>query len=116
MNRSLDHVLIPGSLAGAILLLLSPAAEAYVGPGAGLSLLGALWALIVAIGAAVAFIVAWPIRRMRRRKREERELAAANERSEDSAAPSTDTSPSTDAGDRRPPPAPAQEATEPRRP
>jgi Flp pilus assembly protein TadB len=58
-----------------ICLALSPlAASAYVGPGAGLSLLGALWALIVAVGAAVIFLFAWPIRRMRRRKREAMEL------------------------------------------
>lgn len=56
-------------------LLLPLAAHAYVGPGAGLSLLGALWALIVAVAAALAFLFAWPIRRMRRRKREARELA-----------------------------------------
>jgi flagellar biosynthesis/type III secretory pathway M-ring protein FliF/YscJ len=51
--------------------------HAYVGPGAGLSLLGALWALIAAIAAALIFVIAWPIRRMRRRKREAR---AAHER------------------------------------
>jgi membrane protein implicated in regulation of membrane protease activity len=56
-------------------LVLAPlAATAYVGPGAGLSLLGALWALIVAVAAAVVFLFAWPIRRMRRRKREAMEL------------------------------------------
>lgn len=54
----------------AIWLALIPAtAFAYVGPGAGLSLLGALWALIAAVGLAVAFVVAWPIRKMMRRKR-----------------------------------------------
>lgn len=54
-------------------LLLAPlAAEAYVGPGAGLSLLGALWALIVALGTAVIFVLAWPIRRFLRHRREAR--------------------------------------------
>jgi uncharacterized protein HemX len=52
------------------ILLVPGAAFAYVGPGAGLSLLGALWALLVAIGAAIVFVIAWPIRKMRRRKRE----------------------------------------------
>lgn len=42
--------------------------QAYVGPGAGLSLLTALWGLVVAIGVAVFFLIMWPIRRMRRRK------------------------------------------------
>src|SRR5690606_22873075 len=115
MNRSLNLVLIISSIACATLLL-PHTADAYVGPGAGLSLLGALWALIVAIAAALASIIAWPIRRMRRRKREERELAAAKERGDDSAKPSTDTSPSTDTGESRPTATPAQEATEPRHP
>lgn len=53
--------------------------HAYVGPGAGLSLLGALWALVAAIAAAVVFVIVWPIRRMRRRKREAR-AAPADER------------------------------------
>jgi membrane protein implicated in regulation of membrane protease activity len=48
--------------------LLPLAAEAYVGPGAGLSLLGALWALLIAVGTAVVFVVAWPIRRVMRRR------------------------------------------------
>lgn len=43
-------------------------AWAYIGPGAGLSLLGAFGALLVAILAAVGFLVLWPLRRMRRQK------------------------------------------------
>lgn len=58
------------------ILLLPATTQAYVGPGAGLSLLGALWALIVAVAAAVVFLFAWPIRRMRRRRREAEELEA----------------------------------------
>lgn len=45
-------------------------AMAYIGPGAGLSLLGALWGLLAAIGAALLFIIVWPFRRMMRRKRQ----------------------------------------------
>lgn len=44
-------------------------AAAYVGPGAGLSLLGALWGLVLAVFAAVGFIVFWPLRRVFRRKK-----------------------------------------------
>ena len=54
-----------------IAIMLAPlAAQAYVGPGAGLSLLGALWGVIAAIGAALLFVVLWPLRRMMRRRRE----------------------------------------------
>lgn len=48
---------------------LPTAAMAYVGPGAGLSLLGALWALIAAVGVALFFVVAWPVRKMLRKRR-----------------------------------------------
>jgi membrane protein implicated in regulation of membrane protease activity len=54
----------------------APAALAYVGPGAGLSLLGALWGLLLAVGAAVAFIILWPLRRMRQRARIQKNINA----------------------------------------
>lgn len=59
------------------------AAEAYVGPGAGLSLLGALWALLIALGTAIAFVVAWPLRKMLRRRRAERAAAEQQQRREE---------------------------------
>lgn len=51
------------------------AAATYIGPGAGLSLLGALWALLAAVFTAMAFVVAWPVRKMLLRKREQRRRA-----------------------------------------
>jgi membrane protein implicated in regulation of membrane protease activity len=67
-------------------------AFAYIGPGAGLSLVGALWAVIAAVGAALFFIVAWPLRRMLRRRRERQadagELAGATLESPQDRAPS----------------------------
>lgn len=44
-------------------------ALAYIGPGAGLSLLGALWGVIAAVAAALLFLLLWPLRRMMKRKR-----------------------------------------------
>lgn len=41
---------------------------AYVGPGAGLSVLGALWGLILALLAALGFLLMWPLRRYRRQR------------------------------------------------
>jgi membrane protein implicated in regulation of membrane protease activity len=51
------------------LMLAATPAIAYVGPGAGLSLLGAFWGLLVAILAALAFVVVYPIRRMMRARK-----------------------------------------------
>jgi membrane protein implicated in regulation of membrane protease activity len=64
-------------IASLAIVSISASAQAYVGPGAGLSLLGALWALLVAILAAVGFIFAWPIRKWLR-KRKARRTAAGN--------------------------------------
>lgn len=44
-------------------------AMAYVGPGAGLTLLGALWGLIVAVVVSLGFVLLWPIRRLMRRNK-----------------------------------------------
>jgi membrane protein implicated in regulation of membrane protease activity len=44
-------------------------ALAYVGPGAGLSLVGAFWGLLVALFAALAFVILWPIRRFLKQRR-----------------------------------------------
>jgi hypothetical protein len=68
----------------AILILIgaataSNAAFAYVGPGAGLTLLGALWGLLAAVCAALAFVVMWPLRQWRKRVRAERSGAIASE-------------------------------------
>ena len=53
----------------AALTLAATPALAYVGPGAGLSLLGAFWGLLVAVFAALAFVVVYPIRRLMRARR-----------------------------------------------
>lgn len=70
-TRTSRPALRRSGLALALMLVPFAAAQAYVGPGAGLSLLGALWGVVAAIGAALLFVVLWPIRRMRRRKKAE---------------------------------------------
>ncbi|MFC3284046.1 hypothetical protein [Litchfieldella rifensis] len=77
---------------GILTLGLALPAQAYVGPGAGLSLLTALWGLIAAVGVAVVFLVMWPIRRMRRRK------AAATQAASQPTAYRADAEPSVQQG------------------
>lgn len=73
MIKKCATILVP-ILAGAA----SEVALAYVGPGAGLSLIGALWGLLVAVIAALAFVIVWPIRRMRRQRSAHRRAARDN--------------------------------------
>ena len=63
------RILIPVLVAAALTVGLADTAAAYVGPGAGLSLLGAFWGLLLAVAAALGFVIFWPVRRMLRRKR-----------------------------------------------
>lgn len=58
-------------------LLFSGSAMAYVGPGAGISVLGALWGLIVGVVMALAVILFWPIRMMIRKNKAKKAAAAA---------------------------------------
>lgn len=52
----------------AILVMARPA-FAYIGPGAGLSVIAAFWALLTAVVSSILFLVLWPLRnRLRRRK------------------------------------------------
>src|SRR5262245_47916349 len=57
------------TLAAITILTMPATALAYVGPGAGVSLIGAFWALLLAVLTAVFFLVAWPVRRMLRHSR-----------------------------------------------
>lgn len=58
-------------------LLATPdAAHAYIGPGAGLSLIGAFLALLATLGTVLLFLVAWPMRRLARRRSAQRRAAA----------------------------------------
>ncbi len=48
----------------ALALTIGQDASAYIGPGAGLSMLGAFWGVVIAVLAALSFLLLWPIRRM----------------------------------------------------
>ena len=52
-------------IAGSILLIGLPA-QAYIGPGAGITMLGALWGVIAAVAIALASLVLWPLRALMR--------------------------------------------------
>lgn len=52
----------------AILVLTSGSALAYVGPGAGLSVLGSTIGLLAAIGLAVAMVLVYPIKLLFKRR------------------------------------------------
>jgi hypothetical protein len=57
-------------------VLLPGLAAAYVGPGAGISMLGALWGLIVGVVMALGVILFWPIRIMIRKAKAKKAGAA----------------------------------------
>jgi hypothetical protein len=56
------------AVAFALSLWATPAV-AYIGPGAGITVLGALWGVIVAIVLAVVAVILWPLRLLFRRRR-----------------------------------------------
>lgn len=62
-----------------VLLLQALPALAYIGPGSGISLLGGLWGVLVAIVLAIGAILIWPIRYMFRRLRRKRRGPASTE-------------------------------------
>ena len=86
MKPTLKNLSIAGAVIALAPLLTAMPAQAYVGPGAGLSLLSALWAVIAAVGVAIGFVLLWPIRKMMRSKR--RKNASASTSAQATAAKS----------------------------
>ncbi|MEZ5440146.1 MAG: hypothetical protein R3F15_01535 [Lysobacterales bacterium] len=61
------------------LLLLPAVAEAYIGPGSGIGLLGSLWAWLVGIFVVLMAILFWPLRWALRRLRARRNETPSGE-------------------------------------
>jgi hypothetical protein len=61
---------------GVALVTSPPVVHAYVGPGAGFTLLGSLWAVMAAVITAIAGILLWLIRALFRSRRRAKESAA----------------------------------------
>ena len=66
-------------------MLFAGTAAAYVGPGAGIGVLGALWGLIIGVVMAVGVILFWPIRMMIR-KAKANKAGASDSAATDSSA------------------------------
>lgn len=56
-------------LVAVFFLLQAVAAEAYIGPGAGVSFFGSLWAIVVGIVISLLAVLIWPVRWFWRRLR-----------------------------------------------
>ena len=74
-----------------MLLAFAPAAFAYIGPGAGISLIGSLLSIIGAIFLAIFAALFWPIRRLIKRRK-----AAPEEANAEPSVVSEDTTEATD--------------------
>ena len=85
-----------GTIGAALILMLAPGLVlAYVGPGAGISMLGALWGLIIGVVMAVGVILFWPIRLMIRKMKANKataEEASAADATSDNSKPADNSS------------------------
>ncbi len=62
-----------------LLLAIPTLSFAYVGPGAGITFLGALWAVITAIVLAVGGFLVWPIRAFIRHRKIKKQEKSQND-------------------------------------
>jgi hypothetical protein len=60
------------------LVLFATPAFAYIGPGAGITMLGALWGVVAAVVLALAAVLLWPLRMLFRRRRKGAAPASAS--------------------------------------
>lgn len=71
-------------LAALLLVVVQPAAvQAYVGPGAGLTMLGSLWGLIVAVLFVVFGLLFLPFKLMRNRMKKKKAAVASESNQSD---------------------------------
>jgi protein-S-isoprenylcysteine O-methyltransferase Ste14 len=64
MSRPIQNLVVT-----VLLLCVSITANAYVGPGAGISVLGSLLGILATIVLAIGAILMWPVRKMLKRKK-----------------------------------------------
>ena len=69
--------LLAASLVCLAALAAATPAHAYIGPGAGITMLGALWGVVVAVALALGAVLFWPIRVLLRRTRRRPSAAPA---------------------------------------
>ena len=70
---------IPLLVASLCLIVGATPAFAYIGSGAGITMLGALWGVIVAVALALGAVLFWPIRALLRRRKRPVGAAAARD-------------------------------------
>ena len=58
-----------------IFLVVSPVAFAYIGPGAGISVLGSLLGILGTIVVAIGAIIFWPLRKFLKRRKQGKQAA-----------------------------------------
>jgi hypothetical protein len=75
MNRHI-HVFFIASL-----VFFPLPAAAYIGPGAGILLLGPMFAMVAAIGVAILMVLLWPFMAWRRKRKKSKESASAGAQS-----------------------------------
>ena len=86
-NRTYFHL--------ALLSIFLPAtAHAYIGPGAGVALIGTFFGFAAAVGASVLMVLAWPAWIIYKKRKQKKLAASQDNGSANKSANSADTDPS----------------------
>lgn len=78
----MNFQILTSALVFVVTAILPATAMAYVGPGAGISLIGSTIGLLVALGTAIGFVIFWPLRSLLRRRRRSAPATGADGRLE----------------------------------